>query len=95
MDAGHREPQKLPEVNSPEQALDILKQALVRAQTAYAAAIAPLSQSEISQLRQQLYPVLTEQGSIGHTLWNRPTGRYLCDLWKKWIVMHYLTRPTP
>jgi hypothetical protein len=83
MDAGHREPQRLPEVKSPEQALEILKQALVKAQTAYAAAMAPLSQSEIAQLRQQLYPVLTEQGSIGHTLWDRPTGRYLCDLLEK------------
>ena len=83
MDAGHREPQKLPEVKSPEQALDVLKQALVKAQTAYAAAMAPLSQSEIAQLRQQLYPVLTEQVTIGHTLWDRSTGRYLCDLLEK------------
>lgn len=83
MDAGHREPQKLPEVKSPEQALDILKQTLVKAQTAYAAAIAPLSQSEIAQLRQQLYPVLTGQSSIGHTLWDRSTGRYLCNLLEK------------
>ena len=83
MDAGHREPQKLPEVKSPEQALDILKQALVNAQTAYAAAIAPLSRSEIAELTQQLYPVLTEQCTIGHTLWDRPTGRHLCDLLEK------------
>ena len=83
MDAGHREAQKLPEVKSPEQALDVLKQTLVKAQTAYAAAMAPLSQSEIAQLRQQLYPVLTEQVTIGHTLWNRPTGRSLCDLLEK------------
>jgi hypothetical protein len=83
LDAGHREPQKLPEVESPEQALDILKQALVKAQTAYAAAMAPFSQNEIAQLRQQLYPVLTEQATIGHTLWDRPTGRSLCDLLEK------------
>jgi hypothetical protein len=83
MDAGHREPQELSEVKSPEQALDVLKQALVKAQTGYAAAMTPLSQNEITQIRQQLYPILTEQGSIGHTLWNRPTGRHLCDLLEK------------
>jgi hypothetical protein len=83
MDAGHRGQQKLPDVKSPEQALETLKQALVKAQTAYTAAMAPLSRNEIAQLRQQLYPILTEQGSIGHTLWDRSTGRYLCDLLAK------------
>jgi hypothetical protein len=83
MDAGKREPQKLAEVKSPEQALDILKQALIKAQTAYAAAIRPLSQDEIKYLGQQLYPVLTEQMTIGHTLWDPSTGRYLCDLLEK------------
>jgi len=83
MDAGKREPQKAVEVKSPEQALDILKQALTKAQTAYAAAIAPLSKEEITYLGQQLYPVLTGQMTIGHTLWDRSTGRYLCDLLEK------------
>jgi hypothetical protein len=83
MDAGHREPQKLPEVKSPEQALEVLKQSLVKAQTAYAAAIAPLSREEVAYLRQYLYPVLTEQATIGHTLWDRSTGRNLCDLLEK------------
>jgi len=50
MDAGHREPREFPAVNSPEQALETLKQALVNAQVAYAAAIAPLSQTELSQI---------------------------------------------
>ena len=83
MDAGHREPRKFPAVTSPEQALETIKQALVNAQVAYAAAIAPLSQSEIAELTQQLYPVLTGQSTIGHTLWNRPLGRHLCDLLEK------------
>ena len=83
MDAGHREPQKLPEVKSPEQALDVLKQAITKAQTAYAAAIAPLSREEIAYLQQNLYPILTGQMTIGHTLWDRSTGRYLCDLLEK------------
>ena len=63
--------------------MDILKQALIKAQTAQAAAIAPLSQEEITYLQQQLYSVVTEQGSIGHTLWDRSTGRTLCDLLEK------------
>lgn len=83
MDAGKREPQKLAEVKSSEQALDVLKQALTKAQTAYAAAIAPLSKEEVKYLGQQLYPILTGQMSIGHTLWDRSTGRYLCDVLEK------------
>ncbi len=83
MDAGKREPQKPAEVKSPEQALDIVKQVLTKAQAAYATAIAPLSQEEIKYLGQHLYPVLTGQMSIGHTLWDRSTGRYLCDVLEK------------
>jgi hypothetical protein len=83
MDAGHREPQKLPEVNSPEQAIEVVKQALESAHKDFAAAMAPLSQNDRAQLVQKLYPVLTEQGSIGHTLWNRPSGRFCCDLLEK------------
>ena len=83
MDAGKREAQKLVEVKSPEQALDVLTQALTKAQTAYAKAMAPLSKEEVAFLSQQLYPVLTEQVTIGHTLWDRTTGRSLCDLLEK------------
>jgi hypothetical protein len=83
MGAGHRELQKSPDAASPEQALDVLKQAMTKASTAYATAIAPLSQTEITYLRQRLYLILTGQGSIGHTLWDRSSGRYLCDLLEK------------
>jgi hypothetical protein len=83
MDAGKREPQKISDPSSPEQALGILKEALSKAQTAFKKAIAPLSQNEIAYLKQQLYPILTEHVTIGHTLWDRSTGRYLCDLLEK------------
>lgn len=83
MDAGKREPRKPTEVKSPEQALDIVKQALVKVQASYAAAISPLSREEIKYLGQHLYPILTGQMTIGHTLWDRSTGRYLCDLLEK------------
>jgi hypothetical protein len=83
MDAGKRESQENQKATSPEQALEILKQALAKAQTSYTKAIAPLSQNEIAYLKQQLYPILTEHVTIGHTLWERSTGRYLCDLLEK------------
>ena len=83
MDAGHREPRTFSAVASPEQALEELKQALVDAQVAYAAAIAPLSKNEIAELTQWLYPVLTSQNAIGHALVDRATGRRLCDLLEK------------
>ena len=94
MDAGHREPRKLPEATSPEQALDVLKQAITKAQTAYAAAIVPLSREEIAYLQQNLYPILTGQMTIGHTLWDRSTGRYLCDLLEKMDAVRCTMRPT-
>jgi hypothetical protein len=83
MDAGRRKPQQRIEAKSPEQALGVMKQALIKAQKAYAAAIAPLSESEMAYLTQQLGPTLTEQVTIGHTVWDRPTARYLCDLLEK------------
>ncbi len=83
MDAGHREPQKSPEVATPEAALDVVKQAVTKAHAAYAKAIAPLSQAEIAYLERYLNPILTGRMTIGHTLWDRSTGRYLCDVLEK------------
>lgn len=83
MDAGHHGVGEVPRVTTPEQSLEVLKQALAQSQAAFAAAIAPLSPSEITRLRPQLYSILTEQGSIGHTLWHRGTGRLLCDQLEK------------
>ena len=45
MDAGQRKPCKFMPPTSPEQAIDIIKQSLMKAQIAYCAAIAPLSKS--------------------------------------------------
>ena len=60
-----------------------MKQALVDAQTAYAAALAPLSKGEIQELRMYLYPVMVGQDHVGHTLADRGTGRRMCDLMEK------------
>jgi hypothetical protein len=83
LDLGTRTPREFPEVQSPEQALDVLRQALVEARAAHAAALAPLTKSEIRELQTGLYPILTEQNRVGHTLVNRTGGRRLCDLLEK------------
>lgn len=69
----------VPKPATPEQALDAVKRALVDAQADFAAALAPLSKSEIRQLATNLYPVLVGQNKVGHTLNDRTTGRWLCD----------------
>jgi len=68
---------------SPEEALNAVKQAVTDAKTAYLAALESLSPVEISQLQQNLYPVLTDQNSVGHTLSDRTSGRQLLDLLEK------------
>ena len=83
LDLGRRSPRAMVPVKSPQEALDVLKQALVEAQTAWAAAVAPLTKSEIRELSAYLYPVLTGQSRVGHTLNDRGTGRRLCELMEK------------
>ena len=68
---------------TPEQALEVIKQALTQAQVSYCAALAPLDKSEIQELQVNLVPVLTTQNQVGHTLNDRGTGRRLCDLMEK------------
>ena len=70
-------------VHSPQEALEVVKQALVEAQAAYAAALAPLSKGEVQELATYLYPVLVGQNHVGHTINDRGTGRRLCDLMEK------------
>ena len=48
--------------DTPEQALEAVKQALIGAQTDFAAALAPLGKSDIRQLADRLYPVLPPRG---------------------------------
>jgi hypothetical protein len=83
LDLGKRRVRAYVAVHSPEEALDVLKQALVESQTAYAAALAPLTKSEVHELTSYLYPVLVGQNNVGHTLSDRGTGRRLCDLMEK------------
>jgi hypothetical protein len=83
MDAPARKPRSFVKVTSPQQALEVVKQALAEAQGAYAAMLAPLTRREIGELTRNLYPVLCAQNREGHTLVDRYTGRRLCDLLEK------------
>jgi len=83
MDMGDRKPRTFAPVTSPEQAIDVLKQALIEAQVAYSAALSPLTKSEIRELQTNLAPVLCTQNQVGHTLSSRGTGRRMCDLIEK------------
>ncbi len=83
LDLGKRKPRGFVAVHSPHEALEVVKQALVEAQAAYAAALAPLSKGEIQELATYLYPVLVGQNRVGHTINDRGTGRRLCDLMEK------------
>lgn len=83
MDLPDRTAPTLPEVDSPDAALDLLRQCLIDAQTHYAAALRPLSKSEIRELAGSLYSVFAENSRVGHTIPNRPRGRRLCDLMER------------
>ena len=83
LDFTARKPRKAVPVASPEQALEVIKQALTEAQVAYSAAMAPLQKSEIRELQANLVPVMCTQNQVGHTLADRGTGRRLCDLMEK------------
>ncbi|MCR4414496.1 MAG: hypothetical protein NUV77_18915 [Thermoguttaceae bacterium] len=83
MDHGSREARRFAPVTSPEAALDAVGEALNGAQAGYAAALAPLTRSELNELVRSLYPVLTGSARQGHTLDDRGTGRRLCDLMEK------------
>jgi len=65
--------------DSPAEALEIVRKALILTQQEYAAALAPLSKSQISGLKQKVYPVMVANNQFGHTLNERSTGRWLCD----------------
>ena len=61
-------------------ALEQVEAAVVEARSRYTAALAPLSQSEASDLNRNLYPVFAGQARSGHTLPRRSTARRLCRL---------------
>jgi hypothetical protein len=70
-------------IDSPDRALDEVRRALANAHREFAQAVSPLTRRELAALRKQLPPVLVSEPRFGHTLENRGTGRWLCDLMEK------------
>jgi hypothetical protein len=68
---------------SPEEALDMIEEALAGAQSGYSDALSTLTRSEIAELGRYLYPVFVSQNQNGHTLSDRNSGRRLCELLMK------------
>jgi len=83
LDQPQRKPLAFPKISSPEQALDVLQNALIDAHCHYGRALAPLLPEELGELVRQLEPVFVGQNRMGHTLADRPTGRRLCNLLEK------------
>ncbi|MCS7305088.1 MAG: hypothetical protein NZ602_08290 [Thermoguttaceae bacterium] len=83
LDLSAREPLENPKIDSLEEALDRLQQALIESHQHYRRAIAPLGQEELAELVRQLEPVFVGQNRMGHTLANRTAGRRLCHLLEK------------
>lgn len=83
LDLGERPPVKMVTATSAEQALEIIKTAIVNAQIAYSAALSTLTKSEIRELTDYSTSVLGTQNVVGHTLGDRNTGRRMCDLLEK------------
>ena len=83
LDLPKRAVRKYPKVKTPQEALDVVKQALVEARAAQAAALAPLTKGEIRELSSNIYPVMVGQNRVAHTLNDRGTGRRLVDLMER------------
>ena len=78
LDLPKHQPPKYPKVKTPAEALDLLKQALIEARAAQAAALAPLTKSEVRELSTNIYSVMVGgQNTAAHTLNDRGTGRRL------------------
>lgn len=91
LDLADRKPLAYPKITSPEQALDILQNALVDAHAHDALALAPLLPEELSELIRYLEPVFVGANRMGHTLADRPMGRRMCNLLEKLDRAEFLT----
>ena len=83
MDLDPREPRTFSPLDSPREALEAVEQALTAAQLGHAAALAPLTRSQVGDLSKNLYTILTSQTRVGHALSLPSTGRRMCDLLEK------------
>jgi hypothetical protein len=83
LDLPKRPARKYAKANSPQEALGIVEQALIEAQAAQAAALAPLTRAEIQEMATYIYPVMVGQNRVGHTLNDRASGRRYVDLMER------------
>ena len=83
LDLPKRKPRGFAAIDSPGRALDEVRSALANTHREFARAVSPLTRRESASLRKQLYPVLVSEPQFGHTLENRGTGRWLCDVMEK------------
>lgn len=83
LDLAPREPRQFAPVESPEAALDQVRRSLLESQIAFAAALEPLSRSEISSFAKSAYSAFTSGATNGHTLPSRGTARSLCKMLQK------------
>jgi hypothetical protein len=77
-DCEERDPLEFAPVESPEHALDAVKQAITTAQLSHHAALAPLTRTEIQEFSRSLVRVFVTENDVGHTLARVSTGKRLC-----------------
>lgn len=83
MDRRARDAADFREVASPDDALEVVKQALTDAQSSYQAMLSPLKRTEVAELVRDLEPVLASSPRVGHALSRPGTGRRLCNFLEK------------
>ncbi|MDO5308341.1 MAG: hypothetical protein Q4G03_02445 [Planctomycetia bacterium] len=69
--------------NTPEEALDMVKAALVEAASKHAKAIAPMSQKDLDAVMNEAYAIFCGQVQSGHTVPSRGRAQYLVDALEK------------
>ncbi|MGI6402312.1 MAG: hypothetical protein ACOX0A_09455 [Thermoguttaceae bacterium] len=69
--------------SSPEEAIEMLKAALVEAASHHAKAIAPLSRNELAAVMNEAHTIFCEQVQSGHTVEKRGRAMYLIDVMEK------------
>lgn len=83
LDLRPREPRRFESIDSPQDAMAQVQRSLIQSQAAFAAALEPLSRSEIRLIADSSYSIFTTSANNGHTLPNRSTARTICELIKK------------
>ena len=80
LDLKGREARQFSPIESPEAALDQVRRSLLESQMAFAAALEPLSRSDISRFSSSAYSTFTSGAANGHTLPSRGSARAFCRM---------------